>query len=88
MNAEFSIVSTAILLMFVIDPFGAVPIILSILKDVDITRRRRIIIREMIFGLAILTLFLFGGELFFKYLSSGNRIGTYRRSSYLFCYWY
>ena len=64
MNADFSIVSTAILLMFVIDPFGAVPIILSILKDVDIARRRVIIIREMIFGLAILMLFLFGGELF------------------------
>ena len=64
MNAELSIVSTAILLMFVIDPFGAVPIILSILKDVDIKRRRMVIIREMFFGLAILTLFLFGGELF------------------------
>jgi len=64
MNAELSIVSTAILLMFVIDPFGAVPIILSILKDVDIKRRRMVIIREMLFGLAILTLFLFGGELF------------------------
>ena len=64
MNTELSIVSTAILLMFVIDPFGAVPIILSILKDVDIKRRRMVIIREMLFGLAILTLFLFGGELF------------------------
>jgi len=63
MNADFSIVSTAILLMFVIDPFGAVPVILSILKDVDIARRRLIILREMIFGLAILMLFLFGGEL-------------------------
>jgi multiple antibiotic resistance protein len=64
MNADFSIVSTAILLMFVIDPFGAVPVILSILKDVDIARRRVIILREMLFGLAILMLFLFGGELF------------------------
>jgi len=64
MNADFSIVSTAILLMFVIDPFGAVPVILSILKDVDIARRRLIILREMIFGLPIMMLFLFGGELF------------------------
>lgn len=64
MSADFSIVSTAILLMFVIDPFGAVPVILSILKDVDIARRRVIIIREMLFGLAILMLFLFAGELF------------------------
>ncbi len=64
LSNELSIISTAIVLMFVIDPFGAVPVILSILKDVDIKRRRRIIIREMIFGLGILMLFLFGGELF------------------------
>ena len=74
MNADFSIVSTAILLMFVIDPFGAVPVILSILKDVDIARRRLIILREMIFGLAILMLFLFGGELF---------LNIFQNSSYL-----
>jgi len=64
MNADFSIVSTAILLFFVIDPFGAVPVILSILKDVDMQRKKIIILREMLFGLGILMLFLFGGELF------------------------
>jgi len=64
LSSELSIISTAIVLMFVIDPFGAVPVILSILKDVDIKRRRRIIVREMLFGLCILMLFLFGGELF------------------------
>lgn len=64
MNPDVSIVSTAILLMFVIDPFGAVPVILSILKDVNMQRKRVVIIREMLFGLGILTLFLFGGELF------------------------
>lgn len=64
MNPDVSIISTAILLMFVIDPFGAVPVILSILKDVDMQRKRVVIIREMLFGLGILTLFLFGGELF------------------------
>ena len=64
MGTEFSIVSTAILLMLVIDPFGNVPVILSILKDVDLVKRRAIIIREMLFGLGILLVFLFGGELF------------------------
>lgn len=64
MGTEFSIISTAILLMLVIDPFGNVPVILSILKDVDLAKRRSIIIREMFFGLAILVVFLFGGELF------------------------
>jgi multiple antibiotic resistance protein len=64
MNADFSIVSTAILLFFVIDPFGAVPVILTILKDVEMQRKKIVIIREMLFGLGILMLFLFGGELF------------------------
>jgi len=64
MGTEFSIISTALLLMLVIDPFGNVPVILSILKDVPLTKRKRIIIREMLIGLAILVLFLVGGELF------------------------
>jgi len=64
LSTEFSIVSTAIVLIFVIDPFGAVPVILSILKDVPLARRKTVIMREMLFGLAILTLFLFAGELF------------------------
>lgn len=61
---EFSIISTAILLMFVIDPFGNVPVILSILKEVDDQRKKIVIIREMLFGLAILMTFLFFGESF------------------------
>jgi multiple antibiotic resistance protein len=61
---EFSIISTAILLMFVIDPFGNVPVILSILKDVEDKRKKIIIIREMLFGLGILMTFLFFGESF------------------------
>jgi multiple antibiotic resistance protein len=64
MGTEFSIISIAILLMLVIDPFGNVPVILSILKDVPLHKRKSIIVREMLIGLAILVIFLFGGELF------------------------
>lgn len=64
MGIDFSIVSTALVLMLVIDPFGNVPVILSILKEVPIERRKTIIIRETLFGLLILLLFLGGGELF------------------------
>jgi multiple antibiotic resistance protein len=64
MNSDISILSTAIVLIFVIDPFGAVPVILSILKEVPLQRRRIIIVREMLFGFGILLLFLFGGESF------------------------
>lgn len=61
---DFSLFSTAILLVFVLDPFGNVPVILSILKGIRKERQRRIIAREMAIGLAILALFLFFGESF------------------------
>lgn len=64
MGAEFSIISTAILLMFVLDPFGNVPVVLAILKNVDVKKKKEIIIRESFFGLGILLIFLFFGESF------------------------
>jgi multiple antibiotic resistance protein len=50
--------------MFVLDPFGNVPMVLAILKDVDAKRKKEIIIRESLFGLGILLVFLFFGESF------------------------
>lgn len=64
MEGGFSIVSTAILLLFVLDPFGNVPLLLSILKNIDPKRHRTIILREMLIGLFILLVFLFFGERF------------------------
>ena len=64
MGAEFSIIGTAVLLMFILDPFGNVPLLLAILKGVDEKRKKFIIIRESIFGLAILLLFFFFGKNF------------------------
>ena len=64
MVVEFSIIGTAILLMFILDPFGNVPLLLAILKDVDNKRKKLIIMRESIFGLAILLIFFFFGKAF------------------------
>lgn len=64
MGAEFSIIGTAVLLMFILDPFGNVPLLLSILKGTDEKRKKIIIIRESVFGLGILLLFFFFGEAF------------------------
>lgn len=54
------------MLLFVIDPFGNVPIILSVLKEVPKEKKRKIIIREMFIGLAILFIFLFFGQKFLE----------------------
>ncbi len=64
MENSFSIISTAILIFFILDPFGNVPLLLSILKNVDKQKHRKIIIREILLGFTILVIFLFFGEKF------------------------
>ena len=57
-----SIWSAAILLFFVMDPLGNIPVLLSVLKGVEARRQRFIILREVGIALGILLLFLFAGE--------------------------
>lgn len=56
------IVSAAFLLLLILDPIGNVPVFLTILKDVEPRRRRRILLRELLFALAVLIGFLFAGQ--------------------------
>ena len=53
-----TILSSSLLLFFVMDPFGNVPVFLSVLKDVDPAKHRRIISRELFFALITLLFFL------------------------------
>jgi MarC family membrane protein len=57
-----TILSAAILLFLVMDPMGNVPLFVTLLAGVEPRRARRIIVRELLIALAILTLFLFGGR--------------------------
>lgn len=61
MDPTFSVISTAILLFFILDPLGNVPLLLNVLKNVDKKNRPKIIIRETLIGLIILVVFLFFG---------------------------
>ena len=54
--------SAFITLLLVMDPLGNVPIFLSVLKDVDPKRRQWVIFRELLVGLGVLLLFLWGGS--------------------------
>jgi MarC family membrane protein len=56
-----TLLSAAILLFFVMDPLGNIPLFLSALRGVDPKRHRLIIIRELLIALAILIGFLFAG---------------------------
>ncbi|WP_319560006.1 MarC family protein [Marispirochaeta sp.] len=56
------IISNAITLVLVMDPFGNIPAFLALLSHMAPNRRRRVILRELIIALAILIIFLlFGG---------------------------
>lgn len=67
---SMSFYSAAIAIVLVMDPFGNLPVFLSLLQDFDPKRRRQIIIREMVIALAVLVLFLFFG----KYILTGLHI--------------
>ncbi len=61
----FSIVLTLILIM---DPLGNIPLFLSVLKNVDPARRRRVLVREIFFAYVALLTFLFLGKYLLKLL--------------------
>ena len=65
-----TVLSAVITLILVMDPFGGIPIFLSLLKHSSARRRRMIILREMVIALGILALFLFFG----KFILSGLHI--------------
>ena len=64
-----AIISTAFLLILVMDPVGNMLTFLAVLKNIEHKRKRGIIIRELIIALGILILFLFFGRFVLEFLS-------------------
>jgi multiple antibiotic resistance protein len=56
-----TVVTAALLLFMVMDPFGNVPVFVSVLKNVPPERRRAVLVRELFIALAVLMAFLLGG---------------------------
>ena len=54
-----TILAAILLLIIIMDPIGNVPVFLSILKNIPIERRRKIIIRELLIALVVLLFFMF-----------------------------
>jgi len=57
-----TVLSAAVLLFLVMDPFGNIPLFLTALRHVDERRQRHIILREQFIALAFLILFMFSGR--------------------------
>lgn len=62
------ILSAATMLFLIMDPLGNLPVVLSILKHLEPRRRRIVLIRELLFALVILMLFLFAGKSILTFL--------------------
>ena len=62
------IVSATILLILVMDPFGNMPLVISVLKNVEPGARTRVVLRECAIAYAVLLAFMFGGHQFMQLL--------------------
>jgi MarC family membrane protein len=62
------IVSATIVLILVMDPFGNMPLVISVLKNVDPGARPRVVLRECAIAYAVLLAFMFGGHQFMQLL--------------------
>lgn len=60
MNGE--LISSAFLLLLVLDPLGSMPFVLSLLRSIPKERRPRIILRECAIATLVLIAFLFVGD--------------------------
>lgn len=57
-----TILSAALLMLLVMDPFGNIPFYVAELSHVDPSRRTRIVVRELLVALLVLMVFLFAGQ--------------------------
>ena len=57
-----TVLAAILLLIIIMDPIGNVPIFLSILQNIPIERRRKILIRELLIALIVLLFFMFVGR--------------------------
>jgi multiple antibiotic resistance protein len=64
-----TIASAAITLLLLMDPLGNAPIFMSVLGKLTPRRRRIAVVRELLFALAILLIFLFFGQVILQALN-------------------
>lgn len=57
-----SFASAVIILLLVVDPVGNIPLFVSLLRNVEPTRRVRVIVRECAIAFAVLLVFVFFGR--------------------------
>jgi MarC family membrane protein len=70
---DHSFLSAFVLLLLVLDPFGSLPIFISVMRAVAPQRRVRVALRETAIAFAILLGFMFGGQGFLALMHLSER---------------
>jgi MarC family membrane protein len=70
---DHSFVSAFVLLLLVLDPFGSLPIFISVLRGVPPERRPRVAVRELAIAFAVLVVFMFAGQGFLNLMRLSER---------------
>ncbi len=67
-------IAATVLLFLIMDPLGNLPIFISVLKHLEPSRRRVVLMRELLIALIIMLLFLFTGENILAFLNLRTEI--------------
>jgi MarC family membrane protein len=70
---DHSFVSAFVLLLLVLDPFGSLPIFISVLKGVAPERRRPVALREATIAFCVLLAFMLAGQAFLSLMRLSER---------------
>ncbi|PXW96220.1 MarC family membrane protein [Sphaerotilus hippei] len=70
---DHSFTSAFVLLLLVLDPFGSLPIYISVLRGVPEQRRTRVALREALIAFTVLALFMAGGQHFLSLMRLSER---------------
>lgn len=70
---DHSFASALVLLLLVLDPFGSLPIFISVLKGVAPERRTRVALRETLIAFGVLLAFMLAGQGFLNLMRLSER---------------
>lgn len=70
---DHTFLSAFVLLLLVLDPFGSLPIFISVLRSVAPERRRIVALREVAIAFGVLAVFMVGGQAFLSLMRLSER---------------
>jgi MarC family membrane protein len=70
---DHTFLSALVLLLLVLDPFGSLPIFISVMRNVAPERRSRVALREALIAFGVLLVFMFAGQTFLSVMRLSER---------------